>query len=407
MRFTLVAAPGTDPGDARARAAAVVEAAGPEAVAEAARAAAEPFVLLLAAGARPLSGAFAGLADALGERTGVLGGTTETPTTREFGWMLGPSAGPLPFELVPVAAAHGQPGADAGARGPIDVVAPGMLLAARELLLEPLPTDPVAAMVELCARARAAGRDVVCRPSFACRAPAVDADDRGRLPALRSVAERRPELRGTHRLPPASRRNAIDREVRMPGGMRARTRQALPPLTVLVHGPGAELGARRARDLAGGAVARAVADPVGAFRAEMRVRGDRYVLVAEAAAVPDRERFAGLVEAIESSAAVALAAPSASALDGSCVLLVPGRLPQHVEPSGATLQDAIGALIAGARAMRRAVRAPGASPAVASTPPRERTATLVLLAASLPEVLRVTLSAAVESTRPGDELIAV
>ncbi|HEX3551445.1 MAG TPA: hypothetical protein VHT53_13760, partial [Candidatus Elarobacter sp.] len=110
---------------------------------------------------------------------------------------------------------------------------------------------------------------------------------------------------------------------------------------------------------------------------------------------------------IESSAAVALAAPSASALDGSCVLLVPGRLPQHVEPSGATLQDAIGTLIAGARAMRRAVRAPGASPAVASTPSRELTATLVLLAASLPEVLRVTLSAAVESTRPGDELIAV
>ncbi len=406
MRFTLVASPGSDPGEARARATTFVEAADPEAVATAARASVDPFVLLLAAGARPLAGAFAGVNDA-GERLGVLGGAVETPPLREFGWMLGPSAGPLPFDLVPVVAAPGEAGADASVRGPIDVVAPGMVLAARELLAEALPRDPVAAMLELCARARAAGREVVCRPSFACRAPAADADDRGRTAALRAVAERRPELRGAHRLPRAWRADAIDRQARMPGGLRTRVRLPMPALTVLVHGPGAELGARRARDLAPRTTARAVADAAHALRAELRVRGDRYVLVAESSAMPDRDAFLDLVETLESSSAVALTAPSASALDGSCVLIAPGRLPQHVVPAGGSLPEAIGTLIAGARAMRRAVRAPGFSPALAEAGPRQRTVTMILLASSLPEVLRVTLTAAVESTRTGDELLAV
>jgi hypothetical protein len=416
LRYTILAGPGSDPGDARARASALVAVDGPGALAAAARASGDPFLLLLGRGARPLAGALSGLSSALDGRIGVLGGAMHAAGARHFGWMLAPTPlGPLPFELVALAAPLGEPGADARVRGPVDVVAPGMVLAARELLLEPLPADPVAAMAELCARARAAGREVVCRPPFACEAPALDADDRGRAAALRALAERRPELRGAYRLPPAARGGAIEREVRLTGGRRTRVRRALPPVTVLVHGPGAELAARRARELAPGFVtARAVDDAVAALRAEMTVRGDRYVLVADAAHVPGAAGFAALVEALESAPYVALAAPSAAALDGRCVLIAASRFPQHLTAGGTTLAQAMASLVAAAVALRRAVRAPGFAPApgaalvMPSAAPRAaRSATIVFAAGSLPEVLRVTLTAVVEASRGGDELVAV
>ena len=407
MRFAILAAPGSDPGDARARAAGLVAVADAEALAAAARACAEPWVLLLGAGARPLAGAFGGVSGSLGERLGVLGGAAHAGGVRRFGWMLAPeTAGPLPFALAEIAAPAAEPGVDARVRGPIDVVAPGMVLVKRELLLEPLPACEVAAMVELCARARAAGLDVVCRPSFGCETPVPDADDRRRAAALRAVVERRPELHGEHRVPPGTRRLAVDREIRLPGGRRARALGPWPRLTVLVHGEGAELAARRARDLAPGATARAVADPLGALRAEMRVRGDRYVLIAQAAHVPDLAGFDALVSALESARHVALAAPGAAALDGRCVLLALARFPQHVEPAGSTLPAALASLVDAVRALRRGVRAPGLAWQSAPAAP-SRNATIVLGAGSAPEILRMTLTALVEASRLGDELVAV
>jgi GT2 family glycosyltransferase len=227
-----------------------------------------------------------------------------------------------------------------------------------------------------------------------------------------------------NRVSPASRAGAIEREVRLPGGRRVRARMPLPPLTILVHGTGAELAARRARDLVPGAVVRAAADPAAALRAEMRVRGDRYVLVTRAGSVPNRAGFDALVEALESAPYVALAAPDAAALDGSCVLLALARFPQHVEAAGATIADAIASLIGAARALKRAVRAPGyastalpscaarsaslpAVPASFSATTPQRKATIVFAAASAPEILRLTLTAAVEASRGGDEIVAV
>jgi hypothetical protein len=406
LRFAILAFPGSDPGDARARAvscAAVHDAAD---VAAAARAADAPYVLLLAPGARPLPRAFSGL-HSFAATAGVLGGATHAGGTRAFGWMLAPApCGPLPFELVAIAAPIAEAGADGRVRGAIDVVAPGMLLAARELLFEPLPGDPVAALVELCARARASGRDVVCRPSFACEAPPLDADDRGMVAALRAIAERRTELTGTHRLPPAARRTHAERELRLDGGRRMHVRIPLPPLTVLVHGQGAELAARRARELAPVVHARAVNDPAAALRAEMRVRGDRYVLMASAARLPDREAFEALVAAVESAPFVAIAAPDAGALDGSCALLALARIPQHLTAEGASLADALRTLAGGAAMLRRAVRAPGFMP-LACAPPTPRRATIVFLASSLPEIMRVTLDAVVPAARLDDELVAV
>ena len=406
MRFAVLASPGSDPGDAHHRAASFAAVDGVADVAEAARASTAPYVLLLAPGARPLPGAFGGLSS-IGANAGVVGGATHAAGTRSFGWMLAPAAcGPLPFELISIAAPAAEAGADARVRGAVDVVAPGMLLAARELLLEPLPADAVAALVELCARARASGRDVVCRPAFACEAPPLDADDRGRFAALRALAELRPELMGAYRLPPAMRATHAEREVRLEGGRRMHVRIPLPPLTVLVHGPGAELAARRARQLAPGATARAVDDPAAALRAEMRIRGDRYVLVTSAERLPNRDAFDALVAAVESAPFVAAVAPDASGLDGTCVMLALARFPQHLAATGASLPAAMQTLLAGAAALRRAVRAPGyAHDEIAKPAPRR--ATIVFLASSLPEIMRVTLDAVVPAARLGDEIIAV
>ena len=408
MRFTILAAPGSDPGEARARGAALIAVDGPDEVAAAARASGERFVLLLAPGARPRSGAFAGVASALGENAGVLGGTSYANGVKLFGWMLAPAPGaPVPFEPAPVAAAAGEHGIETLVRGEIDVVAPGMVIVARELLLEPLPRDPVAALAELCARARAASLQVVCRPSFACDAPPLDPDDRGRAAALRALAEARPQLRGAHRLPAGLRRTTVEREVRLEGGRRARVRIATPKLTVLVHGEGAPLAARRARELAPYvAGARAVDDALAALRAELRVRGDRYVLIAEARALPNAASLDALVEALESAPFGALTAPSRAALDGDCALIALARVPQHVEPSGATLAEAMQRFVSELVALRRAVRPHVASPSArASVAPRR--ATIVFLAASIPELMRITLDALVPASRADDEIVAV
>jgi hypothetical protein len=189
MRFTILARPGSDPGELRASASALVAADDPESVAAAARASADAYVLLLARGARVRAGATRALraVSAADERFGVLGGVENDGRTRRFGWMLAPAhAAPLPFELAPIATASGDTSNDPALRGPIDVAAPGMLLVARELLLEPLPHDALAAVVELCARARAAGRTVACDPALACDLAAPALDDRGRAAAWRS-----------------------------------------------------------------------------------------------------------------------------------------------------------------------------------------------------------------------------
>ncbi|HTD36662.1 MAG TPA: hypothetical protein VK669_04025 [Candidatus Limnocylindrales bacterium] len=411
MRFTVLARPGSDPGELRAGASAVIAVGDAASVAAAARACEDPFIVMLGRGVRVRAGASRVVGAVTGEALGVLGGTEHDARTRRFGWMLASAqAGPLPFELTPLAVTAGDMSADTALRGPLDVVAPGMVLAARELLIEPLPDDDVAAAVELCARARAFGRTVTCNPAFACDAAAPDADDRGRAAALRALAERRPELIGAHRLPVGIRRTAVDRAVRLPGGRRERVRTALPQLTVLVHGCCAELAARRARDLAPGATARAIGEgarAADALRAEMRVRGDRYVLLADAANVPDAARLAALVEEIESAAFVAVAAPDTEALNGRCALLALARFPQHVEAAGTTIEAAMTSLAGAASAMRRAVRAPGFVPPAAAHGAPQRRATIVFAAGSAPEIMRLTLTAIVESTRPGDELVAV
>src|SRR3984893_13224517 len=172
MRFTVLAAPGSAPREAASRAGRVAPFSGSAPLAAAARAAEDPYLLILGPGARPLAGAFGGFTAAVTPQTGGRGRAVHAGATPLFGWMIAPSpCSPIPFELSTVSAPLGEAGADALVRGPIDAVAPFMLLAARELLLDPLPNDPVAASLELCVRARAAGRSVVCRPSFACAAP--------------------------------------------------------------------------------------------------------------------------------------------------------------------------------------------------------------------------------------------
>jgi hypothetical protein len=407
VRFTILAAPGSDPGEARSRASAVVDVADPAQLAAAAREASDPYLLVLGAGARPLPGAFGALRAAVEAGATVVGGATHTEVWRHYGWMLAPSpTSPSPFEAIAIVVPHGEAGAETHLRGPIDVPSRGMLFAERALLLEPLPAEPVAALVELGARARAAGGQVVCLPTFACTAPPEDSDDRGRLSALRALADLRPELIGHARLPVGVRRRTVEREVRFDGGLRRRLRIPLPPLTVLVHGAGAERAARRARELPAVVAARAVDDPVEALRAELRVRGDRNVLVTEAARLPEANALADLVERLEDAPFVAAAAPDVAGLRGDCVLLSAGRFPAHLEPAGTSLEAALSSLLRGAEEVGRAVRAPGYRGSERAPWPH-RIARVVFLTASSPEILRTSLDAAVATLRAGDEIVAV
>jgi GT2 family glycosyltransferase len=203
---------------------------------------------------------------------------------------------------------------------------------------------------------------------------------------LRALAARHPELAGEYRLPPALRAAFVEREVRLGGGRRVRALVRRPPLTMLVHAPGDESAA--------------------ALREELRVRGDRYVLVAESGAVPHPAALDALIEALESAPYVAAAAPDAASLNGRCVLLAAGRFPQHVEPRGATLREALGALLQDVELLRRAVRAPGRSASL-PRPPRVRTASAVFVVAAAPEVTRIALDAALAASGSDDELIGV
>ncbi|MGD1065781.1 MAG: hypothetical protein ABR975_03105, partial [Vulcanimicrobiaceae bacterium] len=173
MRFSILAAPGSDPGEARARATALVPVADRDELAAAARASDDPYLLVLEPGARLLANGLGGVRALLEGESRVVGGAAHGPAGRQYGWMLAPQpAGPIPFEPVAIVVPHGEADVEAQLRGPIDVPAPGMVLAARALLLDALPVDPLAAWLELAERARTAGGEVVCLPSFAWSMPA-------------------------------------------------------------------------------------------------------------------------------------------------------------------------------------------------------------------------------------------
>jgi hypothetical protein len=407
VRFSILAAPGSDPGEARARAGAVVPIGGRDDVAAAARASDDPFLMVLEPGARLLANAFGGVRALLEGRMRVVGGAARRPDGRHYGWMLAPQpAGPIPFDPVAIVVPHAEAGVESQLRGPIDVPAPGMVLAARSLLVDPLPLDPLAAWLELAERAREAGGEVVCLPSFAWSMPPDGADDRGRLTALRALADARPGLIGHSRLPPGIRRRIIEREVRFDAGLRRRVRMPLAPLTVLVHGQDAERRARSARGLPSAVDARAIVPTASALRAELRVRGERTVLVCDAERLPDDGALADLFEQLEGAPFVAAVAPDASALDGDCVLLAAGRLPAHVQPIGESLAEGLRSLLEQAELAGRAVRAPHRV-TIARRPEAPRPVRLVFLAGSIPEVLKTTFDAALAATRSGDEVTAV
>ena len=299
LDFALLAAPGSDPGAARSRACRIVTVDGPADVAAAARAAREPYLLLLAPGARAAAGRLRRAARGARRRASACwAARRHAAGERHFGWMLAPAAGPLPFELAPSSPPRARPAPMRWCAARSTWSHRGCSWRRASCCSSRCPPSRVAALSNSArARARPAATSIV-PARFACEAPAAGLDDRGRAAALRALAERRPELVGAHRLPPAVRRVGVERELRLEGGRRVRIRRPMPPLTVLVHGPGAEHAARRARDLAPRGCARSH-DPAAALRAELRVRG-RPLRAGRARRprVPDAAEFDALVEAL-------------------------------------------------------------------------------------------------------------
>jgi len=183
-------------------------------------------------------------------------------------------------------------------------------------------------------------------------------------------------------------------------------RRRIPPTTALVHGADAAAAARVLRGRSDAIVAaRAVEDAAAALRAEMRVRGDRYVLIADAGALPDAAAFDAMVEQLESAAHVALVVPNG--VGAGCALIAVGRFPQHVVAHGETLTQGLASLVDAAAALRRGVRPASAAAQRDAATPAPRKASLIFLAGSRPAVTKLSFDAALVSTRPGDELVAV
>jgi hypothetical protein len=402
VSFTVLAsgaAAGADFGDAS-----IVRVGDRAEIATAARDARTEYILLAEGEIAPLRGALNGVAAALRDAA-LVGGRSVRLHEDHYGWMLAPARfGPLPFEPVPIVTPGGERGAADLVRGEIDAPTPGFVAVHRDLLLDPLPDDSLAAMIELGARARERGSRALCRPSMAFVAPALDADDRGSAAALVALAASRPRLRGEHRDVAAVRRRGIARETRLAGGGRTFVRRPLPPVTILTHGARASVAAVRALTPAFARHTH-LGDPVAGLRRELERRGDRYTLVVDGARVPSQETFDALVEQLEAAEHIAAVAPDAASLRGSCVLLALARIPQHIEAAGDALDSALASLYSALRGAGRAVLASDLPPVLdAAAAPGACEA--IFLAGSKPEITRTTLDALLAAV-PDGRVVAV
>jgi len=180
-------------------------------------------------------------------------------------------------------------------------------------------------------------------------------------------------------------RGRLFREKRTPAGGHSFVELATPATTVLVHGTAeqiAEALARPSLEANAAPIARVVAldpaDPVGAARAEMEIRGDRYVALVDARSELVPNWLDELVRQCEFSLNVGAAtyAPelplgedvSPIAADARCTLLSLRQFPQHLRLGDfPTLDEAVADLLV--RAIDERVVTRGAGAALGVLPP--------------------------------------
>jgi hypothetical protein len=346
--------------------------------------------------------AFGGLRRALTGVVAVAGGRAIVGGNQQrLGAMFGPSrSGPNPFDLVVLAGAEADRNFTALTRGRVDVPQRGVIVVAADFArgLANKMLDPVLLHVDLAVYARAAGRPVLCEPSLGFDIEEDSRELRARLADVRRYADLATwppyEL---HREPPLLRSAFIQREVRIMGNYRGFARRPMPPIDVLAVAANELDVARVQRSAAalsgGGRIS--VCDPANgdALRNELSRTGERYLLVAEAGAFPDRALLETLIERIERNACTALALESLKPPFGAALLHC-GRVVNGGAFGGSTVREV---LADAAEALpRRRLNVIGVEPAparVVPAAPGPRTLDVVFIGASRPDVTHQTFQA--------------
>jgi len=361
--------------------------------------------------------------------TEIVGGRAHLPTGDSFGSMLAPERfGPFPFRLTPMLTLPNEKNIASLFDGAIDVVASGLVVITRSLFVELQGFDSifegVYALTDLCLRARARGVVVRCDPTIVFTR---DRDDREPRRLYESMTELSARHRAfaTHHEPLGVRKRGISREVRLAGGVRMRLRKPVPPISIIVHGAplaGADSFLRAIREndarvsrlvwadpLAPQAngIERAV-DPVNALRERMLVRGDQYVGLVHADADLTPGWLDALIETLEWGSDVAIAVAN-RAEPTSCALVTMRLVPQHVElAEGRSVQSAFAEFSDRLLELRRGTRAlDGSLAATPSSSPRTRSASIIFVAGSKPEIVRSSFEALLGQTGFASEYLAV
>lgn len=349
-----------------------------------------------------MADAFGALRRAAGPRTAIVGGRALVGAAQRLGAMFGPArSGPNPFDLVPLVGPQSDRNFTDLARGPVDVPQRGAYIVAAAFvrLLAGAALDSVPLHLELAVRARMAGWEVVCEPSFTFNAGEDSLELRRALGDLRRYAAAGAwNAQELHRDPVRLRASMITREVRVMGNIRGYARRTYPPLDVLVLA-GDEVGRARAQRrgtaLAVGGSATVCAPADGeALRRALACTSDRYLLVADANALPDRAGIEALVERVERSGRVAIAFETAQAPFGAALVHC-GRMLNARELPGATVADVIAAAVERLPARRLFAATPDGEMLPAHLPALTGLARLdaVFVAASKPAVTQQTLQA--------------
>ncbi len=285
---------------------------------------------------------------AVGPQTAIVGGRALVGAAQYLGAMFGPSrSGPNPFDLVPLAGPQTDRQFTELARGPVDVPQRGAYAVAADFVrsLGRADLDPVALHLELAVRARAAGREVVCEPSLVFAAGEDPLDLRRALVDLRRYAAFGTwDVQELHRDPVRLRAAFVTREVRVMGNIRGYARRPYPPIDVLVVAADEMSRARALRAAAplavNGTVAACAPDDADALRRALTRTGDRYLLVADGNALPDRAAVECLAERVERRGRVAVALQNAAPPFGAALVHC-GRVTNAQRFAGGTIADVI------------------------------------------------------------------
>jgi hypothetical protein len=368
-------------------------------------------IVLVDADAVLTADAFGALRRADVPGSALIGGRALIGAGQRMGAMFGPSrSGPNPFDLVPLIGPQSDRHFPDLVRGPVDAPQRGAVVVSGEFVraLGDVALDPVVLHLDLAVYARAAGRMVVCEPSMTFHAVEDSLELNRALGDLRRYAGigtwKPQEL---HRDPPRLRSAFITRAVRVMGNIRGYARQPYPLLDVLVPGVG-ELGRARALRAgvalgATGTVNLCAPEDGDALRTALARTSDRYLLVVDANAVPDRACVEVLVERLERSGRIGLAFERAAAPYGAALFHC-GRIANAAKLPGATIADVIAGAVEFLPRQRLFAATPAGEIVPAAVPPLPGIGRLdaVFIAASKPAVTEQTVRALMGERVDGD-----